>query len=87
MQMAMEVKIFLFKASVLDSAVVSLTGNNFEWISRCFPSDAFGSQAADVSFLRWGLLFFPEDGFASFDVSFLAGGSGSGPKPKKAPGK
>ena len=87
MQMAMEVKIFLFKVSVLDSAVVSLTGNNFEWLKRCFPPDAFGSQDADVSFLRWELLFFPGDGFVFFDVSFFAGDSGSGPKPKKAPGK
>jgi hypothetical protein len=40
-----------------------------------------------VSLLPRVLLFFPGDGFDFSDVTLLAGDSGSGSKPKKAPGK
>jgi len=42
---------------------------------------------ADVAAFPRGLLFTPGAGLDFSEVSFWAGGSGSGPNPKKAPGK
>ncbi len=86
--MTMDVKIFLSKAPVHDSAVLS---RSVEKLMNGRLVD-FHSTNSDLRmqvflFYAGGYFFSPGDEFVFFDVSFLAGDLGSGPKPKKAPGK